>query len=118
MVQTHLAVEFEVAGFDSEEQGRWLQVAVRRETVFGSWAGGLGKFGVVFDSSGAEEECASAVAVVKEEQLRVVGSHPAQRNFLRWGPVEDPAGVLCKLTHTYMYIQVILPSEYFHQRER
>ena len=102
MVQlTPLAV-CEVAGFDSEEQRR-QQVAVRRETVFGPWAGGLGKFGVVFDSSGAEEECVSTVAVVKEEQLFVVGSHPAQRNFSRWGLVETPAGVLCKLAHTYMY---------------
>ena len=94
MVQlTPLAV-CEVAGFDSEEQGRWQLVAVRREIVFGSWVGGLGKFGVVFDSSGEEEECVSAVAVVKEEQLFVVGSHPAQRKSSRWGLVETPAGVL------------------------
>ena len=37
--------------------------------MFGSWAGGLGEFGVVFDSSGAEEECVSAVAVVKEQMF-------------------------------------------------
>ena len=52
-------------------------------------AGGFvewGKFGVVFDSSGAEEECVSAVAAVKEE-LVVVGSHPAQRKSSRWGLV-------------------------------
>ena len=56
MVQTHLAVEFEAAGFDSEEQKRWRrQDAVKRRTVFGSWVRGLGEFGVVFDSSGAEE---------------------------------------------------------------
>ena len=38
--QTHLAVsvDLEVAGFDSEEQRRWHQVAVRRRAVFGSWA--------------------------------------------------------------------------------
>ena len=66
--------------------------------MFGSWAGELGEFGVVF---GAEVECVSAVAVVKEEQLFVVSSHPAQRKSSRWGPVEAPAGVLCKLTHTY-----------------
>ena len=42
-----------------------------------------------FDSSGAEEEeCVSAVAVVKEVELVVVGSHPAQRNSSRWGLVE------------------------------
>ena len=99
MVQTHLAVDFEVAGFDSEEQKRWRwQDAVKKRTVFGPWVGGLGEFGVVFDSSGAEEEWVSAVAVVKEvEQLHVVSSHPAQRNFLRWSL---PAGVLYKLTHT------------------
>ena len=34
MVQTHLAVEFEAAGFDSEEQKRWRrQDAVKRRTV-------------------------------------------------------------------------------------
>ena len=38
----------------------------RRETGFG---GGEADFGVVFDSSGAEEECVSAVAVVKEGEL-------------------------------------------------
>ena len=80
--------------------------------------GRLGKFGVLFDSSGAEKECVSAVAVVKEEQLFVVSSHPAQRKSSRWGLVEAPAGILHKVTHTYMYIQVILPSEYFPQRER
>ena len=97
MVQTHLAVEFEAAGFDSEEQKRWWrQDAVSKGTVFGSWVGGLGEFGVVFDSSEAEEECVSAVAVVKEEKLHVVSSHLAQRNFLRWSL---PAGVLYKLTH-------------------
>ena len=62
--------------------------------MFGSWAGGLGEFGVVFDSSRAEEEWVSAVAVVKEEQLFVVGSHPAQRKSSRWGLVETPAGIL------------------------
>ena len=75
MVQTHLAVEFEAAGFDSEEQKRWWQQdAVSKGTVFGSWVRGLGEFGVVFDSSGAEKECSSAVAVVKEEKLHVVSS--------------------------------------------
>ena len=50
MVQTHLAVEFEVVGFDSEEQKRWWrQDVVSRRTVFGSWVEGLGEFGVVFD---------------------------------------------------------------------
>ena len=62
----------------------------RRETGIG---GREAEFGVVFDSSEADEECASAVSVVKEEEL-VVSSHPAQRNFLRWGPVETPAGIL------------------------
>ena len=96
MVQTHLAVEFEAAWFDSEEQKSWRrQDAVKRRTVFGSWVRGLGEFGVVFDSSGAEEECVSAVAIVKEEELHVVSSHPAQRYFLRWSL---PAGVLYKLT--------------------
>ena len=74
--------------------------------MFASWVRGLGTLGVVSDPHGAEE----CVSVVKEEEL-VVSSHPAQRNSSRWGPVEDPAGVLHKLTHTYMYIQVILPSE-------
>ena len=63
----------------------------RRETGFG---GREADFGVVFDSSEADEECVSIVAVVKEEERLVVGSHPAQRNFLRWGLVETPAGVL------------------------
>ena len=63
----------------------------RKETVFGSWVRGLGEFGVVFDSSGAEEECVSAVADVKEEELLVVSSHPAQRKSSRWGLVETPA---------------------------
>ena len=39
----------------------------RRETVFGSWVERFvewGKFGVVFDSSGAKEEWVSAVAAV------------------------------------------------------
>ena len=63
----------------------------RRETGFG---GGEADFGVVFDSSEAEEEWVSAVAVVKEEEFVVVSSHPAQRNFLRWGLVETPAGIL------------------------
>ena len=94
VVQTHL-----VAEFDSEEQRRWRQVAVSR-IVFGSWARGLHMFGVVFDSSGAEEECVSAVAAVKEAELVVVGSHPAQRKFLRWGLARTPAGVVFKLTHT------------------
>ena len=92
--QTHLAVsvDIEVVGFDSEEQRRWREVAVkRRETVFG---GGEADFGVVFDSSGAEEECVSAVTAVKEVEFVVVSSHPAQRNFLRWSLVEIPAGVL------------------------
>ena len=43
MVQlAHLAmsVDLEVAGFDSEEQRRWRQVAVRRGNVFGPWVGG------------------------------------------------------------------------------
>ena len=44
--------------FDSEDQRRWQQVAVRRETVFG---GGKADFEVVIDLSGAEE-CVSAVA--------------------------------------------------------
>ena len=57
---------------------------------------GLGKFGVVFDW--AEEECASAVAAVKEVKLVVVSSHPAQRNFLGWDLAKTPSGVLCKLT--------------------
>ena len=63
MVQTPLVVSVEVAGFGSEEQRRWRQVAVkrRRKTVFG---GGEGDFEVVFDSSGAKEECVSAVAAV------------------------------------------------------
>ena len=53
----------EVAGFGSEEQRRWRQVAVRRrrKTVFG---GGEADFEVVFDSSRAKEECVSAVAAV------------------------------------------------------
>ena len=74
--------------------------------MFASWVRGLGTLGVVSDPHGAEE----CVSVVKEEEL-VVGSHPAQRNFLRWSLVEAPAEVLHILTHTYMYIQVILPSE-------
>ena len=64
VVQTPLVVspDPEVAVFGSEEQRRWRQVAVkRRETVFG---GGEADFEVVFDSSGAEEECVSAVAAV------------------------------------------------------
>ena len=62
LVQTSLVVSVEVAGFGSEEQRRWRQVAVRRrETVFG---GGMADFEVVFDSSGAKEECVSAVAAV------------------------------------------------------
>ena len=65
VVQTPLVVspDLEVAVFGSEEQRRWRQVAVkrRRETVFG---GGEGDFEVVFDSSGAKEECVSAVAAV------------------------------------------------------
>ena len=69
MVQISLVVSVEVAGFGSEEQRRWRQVAVkrRRETVFGSWVERFvesGKFGVVFDSSGAKEEWVSAVAAV------------------------------------------------------
>ena len=104
MVQlTPLVVDLEVPGFDSEEQGRWRLVAVKRETVCGPWVGGLGKFGVVFDSSGAEEEWVSAVTDVKEEELHVVGSHPAQRKSSRWGLVEAPAGVLCKLARTYTF---------------
>ena len=71
----------------------------RRETGFG---GGEADFGAVFDSSGAEKECASAVAFVKEVELLVVSSCPAQRNYmyLGWGLVDTPAGVLCKLTDT------------------
>ena len=65
--------------------------------------GGLGEFGVVFDSSEAEEECVSAVAAVKEEEFVVVSSHPAQRNFLRWSL---PAGVLYKLTHVQVSVHV------------
>ena len=64
VVQTPLVVspDLEVAVFGSEEQRRWRQVAVkRRKTVFG---GGEADFEVVFDSSGAEEECVSAVAAV------------------------------------------------------
>ena len=65
VVQTPLVVspDLEVAVFGSEEQRRWRQVAVkrRRKTVFG---GGEGDFEAVFDSSGAEEECVSAVAAV------------------------------------------------------
>ena len=66
MVQTSLvvSVDLEVDVFGSEEQRRRRQVAVkrrRRETVFG---GGEGDFEVVFDSSGAKEECVSAVAAV------------------------------------------------------
>ena len=65
VVQTPLVVspDLEVAGFGSEEQRRWRQVAVkrRRKTVFG---GGEADFEVVFDSSGAKEECVSAVAAV------------------------------------------------------
>ena len=61
-------------------------------------------FGVVFDSSEAEKECASAVTVVKEEELVVVSSHPAQRKSSRWGLVEIPAGVLCKYMYKLKYI--------------
>ena len=64
VVQISLVVspDLEVAGFGSEEQRRWWQVAVkRRKTVFG---GGEADFEVVFDSSGAKEECVSAVAAV------------------------------------------------------
>ena len=64
MVQTPLvvSVDLEVAVFGSKEQRRWRQVAVkRRKTVFG---GGEGDFEVVFDSSGAKEECVSAAAAV------------------------------------------------------
>ena len=74
--------------------------------MFASWVRSLGTFGVVSDPHGVEE-CVSAV---KEEEL-VVSSYHGQRNFLRLGLVEAPAGILCKLTHTYMYIKVILPSE-------
>ena len=73
-----VSLALEVVGFDSEEQRRWWQVAVKRRIVLGSWTRGLGKFGVVFDSSGAEEECVSAVAAVKEVKL-VVGSCPVWR---------------------------------------
>ena len=93
-------VEIEVAECDYEEQWRWRQVAVKkRETGFGD---GEGDFGVVFDSSGAEEECVSAVAVVKEEEFVVVSSHLVQRNYmyLGWGLANTPAGILCKLTNT------------------
>ena len=47
MVQISLVVSVEVAGFGSEEQRKWRQVAVKRETVFG---GGEADFEVVFDS--------------------------------------------------------------------
>ena len=95
-----VSVDLEVVGFDSEEQRRWREVAVkRRETGFG---GGEADFGVVFDSSGAEEECVSVVPAVKEEEFVVLSSHPAQRNYmyLGWGLANTPAGVLCKLTDT------------------
>ena len=60
MVQTSLVVSVEVAGFGSEKQRRWRQVAVRRrrEIVFG---GGEADFEVVFDSSGAQESAVAAV---------------------------------------------------------
>ena len=93
--QTLLAVsvDLEVAECDYEEQRRWREEVVvkRRETGFG---GGEGDFGVVFDSSGAEEKCVSVVTAVKENETVVVSSHPAQRNFLGWSLVEIPAGVL------------------------
>ena len=61
-VQISLVVSVEVAGFGFEKQRRRRQVAVRRrEIVFG---GGEADFEVVFDSSGAKEECVSAVAAV------------------------------------------------------
>ena len=53
MVENCLTV-FQMGGFDSEEQKRWQRLVAVRRTAFGSWVGGLGKFGVVFDSSGAE----------------------------------------------------------------
>ena len=71
---------FQVAGFDEEEQRRWRQVVVRRETVVGGAK-------VEFDSSGAEEECVSVVAAVKGAEHIVVGSHPAQKKSSRWGLV-------------------------------
>ena len=79
---------FQVVGFDSEEQRRW-QVVVRRGTVCGPWVGGsmVGGVEVEFDSSGAEEEWVSAVAAVKEVELVVVSSHPAQSKSSRWGLV-------------------------------
>lgn len=53
-----VSLDSDVVGFDSEDQRRWQQVAVRRETVFG---GGKADFEVVIDLSGAEE-CVPAVA--------------------------------------------------------
>ena len=62
MVQTPLVVspDLEVAGFGSEEQRRWWQLAVkrRREILFG---GRKADFEVVFDSSGAKESAVAAV---------------------------------------------------------
>ena len=62
MVKTPLvvSVDLEVAGFGSEEQRRWRQVAVKRrkETMFEGWEA---DFEVVFDSSGAKESAVAAV---------------------------------------------------------
>ena len=71
----------------------------RRETGIGSREA---DFGVVFDSSEADEECVSIVAVhvVKEEEVVVVSSHPAQRNFLRWRLLLGYCG---RQIDTYMY---------------
>ena len=64
MVQPRYAV-FEVAGFDSEEL-RWWQVAMRRRTVFGSWAreSVVGDGGIEFDPFGEPKEEEGCVAVV------------------------------------------------------
>ena len=53
-----MSVDLEVAGFGSEEQRRWWQLAVKRETVFG---GGEADFEVVLDSFGAQESAVAAV---------------------------------------------------------
>ena len=53
-----VSVDLEVVGFDSEEQRRWREVAVKRRET--GYEGGEGDFGVMFDSS-EEEEYVSAV---------------------------------------------------------
>ena len=70
---------------------------------------GTCKFGVVSDPSGAQEECVSAVAAVKETEIVVVSSHLAQTR----GLAETPAGVLCKLTHVPVTVHVTLVGENF-----